>query len=186
MEGIQLLSDNRESKIKSPQKHRNLYLEDGTLVMQVENVIFKVHRSILAQYSKVIQDMIALPGDGESKDGTEENPLVLIGDTAASWERLLKIPYGVPRLKSERIKGEHLLEILTIAHKYCMEEIEADIIEELKTTPSYDGLVDIVVASQIVGSKELYDEGIRRIIAYENLPTLQQAKRIGSAVIAEL
>lgn len=60
-----------------------------------------------------------------------------------------------------------------------MESAEADIIEELKKTSNYDGFVDLVVASQIIGSNELYQDGIQRLIASKSLPTLEQAMRMG-------
>jgi hypothetical protein len=87
-----------------------------------------------------------------------------------------------PRIKSGCLTGEHLLLILPIAHKYCMDKIEADIIEVLKKTSTYNGFVDLIVASRIVGSDELYQDGIQRLISSKSSPELEQSKRMGAEV----
>jgi len=60
----------------------------------VEDIIFKVHRSLLARYSTVIKDMLDAPSEDGSKDGTYEHPLLLTGDTAKGWELLLGLQYA--------------------------------------------------------------------------------------------
>ncbi|KAG8817801.1 hypothetical protein FRC18_000343 [Serendipita sp. 400] len=163
-----------------PRRHHNLYFEDGTLVMQVENAIFKVHRSLLAQYSTVIQNMLSVPSGQPPQDSTDEKPLVMSGDSVAGWELLLGLQYNSPRSRPKVLKGEDLLAILPIAHKYCMEEIETWIIEQFKETSEYDGFVDLIVASRILDSDELYQEGLRRLLSTKSFPTLEQAERMGT------
>jgi BTB/POZ domain len=60
----------------------------------VENAIFKVHRYFLAKYSSVISDMFDSPQGSEGTVGTDDNPLVLTGDTACGWELLLDEIYN--------------------------------------------------------------------------------------------
>jgi hypothetical protein len=38
--------------------------------------------------------MLNAPRENSSKDGTDEKPLVLTGDSAAAWELLLGLQYG--------------------------------------------------------------------------------------------
>lgn len=85
-----------------------------------------------------------------------------------------------PRINSERFRGEHLLLILPVAHKYCMENTEEDIITELKKASDSEGFVDLIVASRMVDSDRLYQDGIQRLISSEIPPTLEQAKRMGA------
>jgi len=148
-------------------------------MMQVENAIFNVHRSVLARYSTVIQDLLDSFNENEAKDEADKIPLVMTGDSAAGWELLLGLQYDSPRINSESLSGEHLLLILPVAHKYCMEKIEADIVEELCRASTCDGSVDLVVASQIIESELLYQEGIQRLITSNSSLNLAQAKRIG-------
>jgi len=64
-----------------------------TTVLEVENAVFKVHRSFLTKYSTVIKDMFEVPQPGKQKEATDENPLVLTGDTAVGWALLLESYY---------------------------------------------------------------------------------------------
>jgi len=75
--------------------------------------------------------------------------------------------------------GEQLLLILPIAHKYCMESIESDLIKQLKNSTTADGYVDLMVASHMIGSDELYQAGLQGLVSSGKLPTVEQAKRIG-------
>ncbi|KAG8816081.1 hypothetical protein FRC19_000588 [Serendipita sp. 401] len=61
-----------------------------------------------------------------------------------------------------------------------MEEIETWIIEQFKETSEYDGFVDLIVASRILDSDELYQEGLRRLLSTKSFPTLEQAERMGT------
>jgi hypothetical protein len=66
-----------------------------------------------------------------------------------------------------------------------MEKLTEDIIEELKNTSSFDGFIDIVVASRIVGSDQLYQYGSKKLISTGKVPNLDQSKRMGiEAVLA--
>jgi len=61
--------------------------------LKVENAIFKVHRYFLAKYSSVLRDMLDSPQDSDLRDGTDDNPLVLSGDSSEGWQLLLEEIY---------------------------------------------------------------------------------------------
>ncbi|PVF91328.1 hypothetical protein CPB86DRAFT_878583 [Serendipita vermifera] len=178
MEGIQPPSQNHLSG--EARKHHSLFFEDGTLLLQVENTIFKVHRSILSRYSTVIRDLIDESNGISHDNNTEEICLILNGDSLIGWELLLGLQYNGPRITSDGFIGEDLLSILTITHKYDMQEIQRDVIKELEKNSTYGGLIDLIVASKIVNSDEIYRDAIRRLIALKESLKLEQAKRIGA------
>ncbi|KAG8773663.1 hypothetical protein FRC20_011192 [Serendipita sp. 405] len=126
-----------------------------TVYHKPKSAIFKIHRSLLARYSTAIGGMLTAPtGEGHNDGG---NPALMTEDGAASWELLPGLQYNIPRNKSEALRQADLLTILPVVHKHCMDEIETWDIEKLKATSSYDGFVDLIVASRIVGSNELYN-----------------------------
>jgi hypothetical protein len=85
-----------------------------------------------------------------------------------------------PRVSSDRLGGNQLIQMLLVAHKYCMETIEGDIIKELKKTSVYEDYVDLVAASNIIGSEELCQDAVKLMVSPDNvLPTIQQARRMG-------
>lgn len=79
--------------------------------------------------------------------------------------------------------GSQLLDLLRIAHKYCMDTIEKSTIDVLKKTVTIAGYVDLVVASRIVDSKELFDEAVKGLVRKKRKPTLKEARIIGTDVV---
>jgi hypothetical protein len=81
-----------------------------------------------------------------------------------------------------------MLLILPIAHKYCMESIEAEITHGLNRSSTLredihsDARVhvDLMVASRIVGSEARYQQALQRLISSRAELGLDQAKRIGT------
>ncbi|KAJ7070071.1 hypothetical protein C8F01DRAFT_1115149, partial [Mycena amicta] len=64
-----------------PQKAEGLWWEDGGMVLQAENTVYRISRDFLATHSPVFRDMILLPvpSDEETFEGC---PLVRLSDTA--------------------------------------------------------------------------------------------------------
>jgi hypothetical protein len=75
-----------------------------------------------------------------------------------------------------------MLAILLIAHKYCMERIENAILDRLKQAYTTEAYVDLMVASQIVDSKPLYQQALQGLISSTPKPNILQARRIGVEV----
>ena len=81
-----------------------------------------------------------------------------------------------------------MLLILPIAHKYCMESIEADITNELNGHSTLTGHihsdakvhVDLMVASRIIGSEARYQQALQHLVSSKAELGLDQAKRIGT------
>lgn len=166
----------------SPRPHHRLYLDDGNFVMQVENAIFKVHRSFLVQQSKVFKEMFDAPKEGAvSKDGTDEVPVVLEGESAIGWEVLFNGIYVREPMSvgSQLYTLPQLMSLLGIAHKYCMEAVERNTLLRIRAHTTPDSYVSRIVASRIVDSKELYNEGVQGLINTRTKINLEQAKQIG-------
>jgi len=72
-----------------------------------------------------------------------------------------------------------LLLILAIAHKYCMDRIEENILEVLNGAASTDEYVDLLVAAQIIGSDPSYQKALEALKTAHPKPDLAQAKRMG-------
>jgi hypothetical protein len=60
-----------------------------------------------------------------------------------------------------------------------MDAMEGGIIKQLESVDSTAGRVDLLVASQLINSKAVYDKALEALIAHPQKPTLDQAKRIG-------
>jgi hypothetical protein len=83
-------------------KQSNFWLNDGNIVLSVPSsegddveVLFRIHRSLLARESRTFGDMFeASSAPTESSEIFEGHPVVkLVGDYAEDWEEVFKLHY---------------------------------------------------------------------------------------------
>jgi hypothetical protein len=87
---------------------------------------------------------------------------------------------GSPRFNLKHaLSGTQLLSILAIAHKYCMDRIEENILEVLNGATSTAEYVDLLVGAQIIGSDSSYQKALEALKISNPKPDLAQAKRMG-------
>lgn len=72
-------------------------MHDGSVVLSVENTLFRVHQTILVNHSQVFADLFSLPQPNSSEGGDEViegcRVVVLSDDSAADFEHLLGAIY---------------------------------------------------------------------------------------------
>ncbi|KAJ7629387.1 hypothetical protein DFH06DRAFT_1480382 [Mycena polygramma] len=106
------------------------YKEGGDCRIRVEDTLFSIHRFLLERDSPTFQTMFQLPQGGEKAQGsTDEDPIVLAGDTAEQFRSLCWALYALPdetAKESETGKSmEKLLDVATISHKYQLAAFQA-------------------------------------------------------------
>jgi len=76
----------------SPTQHESLWFDDGSIVLCVQNTLFRVHRSILSAHSQVFAGMFQIPQPmGEAT--IEGCAVVYLPNKAADFADLLKVLY---------------------------------------------------------------------------------------------
>ncbi|KAF8214919.1 hypothetical protein K438DRAFT_1705372 [Mycena galopus ATCC 62051] len=105
------------------------YLEDGSCIISVQNTLFNVHRTILSKDNSSFCTMFTLPqGDNEIEGRSDENPIVLTGDTVAEFRHFLWALYALPPelrvIHSSDADLTQLMDIARIANKYSFKTIE--------------------------------------------------------------
>ncbi|KAF9048919.1 hypothetical protein BJ165DRAFT_1343369 [Panaeolus papilionaceus] len=73
-------------------KHPEFYFQDGSVVLIVEKVAFRVHQSVLSRHSEVFKGMwdMPQPPEAESYDGC---PAVVLLDSVRDFEDVMKVLY---------------------------------------------------------------------------------------------
>lgn len=79
------------------------WFDDGTVVLQVENTLYRVYRGLLSSRSTVFHDTFSIPQPVEERTEIEGCPVVQLHDRSKDFTRFLKAlhHYGsqlVPRL----------------------------------------------------------------------------------------
>jgi hypothetical protein len=75
-------------------KHQDLWFEDGSIVLNAENCLFRVHISQLSRHSVCFRDMFAIPQP--QLDDQLDCPLVHLHDSPDDVANLLFALYDGP------------------------------------------------------------------------------------------
>ncbi|CAA7262792.1 unnamed protein product [Cyclocybe aegerita] len=105
------------------------YFEDGSCVFLVEDTLFNVHRSILSKDSSSFSTMFSLPQGNVIAEGlSDDNPIVLSGDTPDEFRHFLWALYALPPelliVTTPSANLLHLIDIARISNKYSFKSLE--------------------------------------------------------------
>ncbi|KAI0683686.1 hypothetical protein BC835DRAFT_1423086 [Cytidiella melzeri] len=117
------------------------YMRDGSCVLQVENTLFNVHRTLLSKDSSLFSSMLELPqGDKVAEGSSDSCPIHLNGENVVEFKNFLWVLYALPhevclvtspQMDLERLS--RLIDITRISFKYHFKSIETwslDVITE--------------------------------------------------------
>ncbi|QRV97389.1 The BTB (BR-C, ttk and bab)/POZ (Pox virus and Zinc finger) domain [Ceratobasidium sp. AG-Ba] len=133
----------------------NYYFEDGSIVIRVEHILFKIHRSLLASHSELFEGMFQIPVPQDSKESdspgevdgaTDKSPVVIPDIKAAQFRNLLLYIYGTTSNTEYRALVQdtidesactptlfrRYLDIASLAQRFCMAVIESWALKQLK------------------------------------------------------
>lgn len=76
------------------QNHPDFWFEDGSVILQVANTLFRVHRSLLSKHSEVFADLFSVPQPPEGQtDEIEGLPTVRLYDPLEDFVTFLRAVY---------------------------------------------------------------------------------------------
>jgi len=117
-----------------PRPHDDFWFSDGSVVLATEVHLYRVHKSMLAKYSSVLNDMFEIPSEGANTDCWEGVPIVkMAGDSDEDVFALLKSLYN--RSFRDTLEGSGLSvlsSLLSISTKYDFRETRADVVQYLE------------------------------------------------------
>ncbi|KAH9916564.1 uncharacterized protein BXZ73DRAFT_105759 [Epithele typhae] len=117
----------KRSKIQDIEK---FYFDDGTIILFIQGVHFRVHMGILAMHSPVFTDMATLGSVSHQVDATGGNldpcPIVELQDSVYDWRHALRVIYNIKPLKSigdktYRPTFDEVSAYIRLGHKYQMD-----------------------------------------------------------------
>lgn len=121
-------------------RHDEYYFEDGSVVLLVEDTLFRVHRYYFTRESQIFADMFSLPTGGMPTSGTMEGksdslPIEIPGVTKLEMESFLGFVYfgmhdeSAPALES-------WIALLSFSTRFICDKIRARSIREIETFQS--------------------------------------------------
>ncbi|KAF7297720.1 BTB domain-containing protein [Mycena kentingensis (nom. inval.)] len=130
------------------QRSPDYWLDDGSLVIQVESTQFRVARSMLATHSTVFRDMFSLPPPPADEPLIEGCPVVVLpGDKSEDWKHLLDAMYPKNCFEDEYPSLAAVSAILRLSNKYDIPTFRQQCIQRLKknfptTLEGYEETID--------------------------------------------
>jgi len=120
-------------------KHADLWFCDGSVILQAESTLFRVHKSQLSRRSTVFSDMFTLPQPpvmtthATLADETYEGcPVVELHDSAEDVENLLLALYDGPKFgDNDRHDFAIVSGILRLSTKYAIDSLRSKAITHL-------------------------------------------------------
>ncbi|KAK7681595.1 hypothetical protein QCA50_015328 [Cerrena zonata] len=114
----------------TPVRDDTYYFEDGSFVLQVENTLFNVHRTILSKDSSIFSSMFQLPQGENAVDGmSDDQPLILSGDNVSEFKHFLWALYALPHelmsIHTPQADVVRLVDIARVSYKYHFKSLEA-------------------------------------------------------------
>ncbi|KAI0629687.1 hypothetical protein C8Q77DRAFT_1025903, partial [Trametes polyzona] len=174
-----------------PAPHAEYYFEDGTLVVLVENTLFRLFRSTFTRHSAVFKDLFSLPTgpDGQPPEGQNDaNPLTFSGISAVDFERLLWVLYPSDYNTHRAKSADEWTSILSLATRWDFASVRALAIRQLQA-------LDMAPVDRVLLAREFDIGGRWALAAYTALCerpaplSVAEASRLGvetAAVVAQI
>ncbi|EDR13128.1 uncharacterized protein LACBIDRAFT_322584 [Laccaria bicolor S238N-H82] len=115
-----------------PVRDEVYYMEDGSCIFLVQNTLFNVHRSILSKDSSSFSAMFSLPqgppSSSPSEGSSDNNPIILHGDTPSEFRHFLWALYALPPelriVTTPSADLSQLIDIARVSNKYAFKTLE--------------------------------------------------------------
>ncbi|KAF5360596.1 hypothetical protein D9756_005040 [Leucocoprinus leucothites] len=126
-----------KAMVQSFRRDDTYYFEDGSCVLLVEDALFNVHRTVLCKDSSSFRAMFSLPpGERPVEGSSDDNPIILTGDTASDFRHFLWTLYALPSelsvVTSPAADLDQLVAIARIANKYAFKSTEIWILDAIE------------------------------------------------------
>lgn len=157
---------------KPDQRHHAFYFADGTLIFRAQNVLFKVHKRILADKSLTFETMFYANEHAgilplrQDRGSTDDKPILVpeqISDTA--FELFLSVCYDKWRPDSSQVGESVVVELLELSRMYESQDVRKYAIKLLSFTDWYTvkpiDLASIALKYQI---KHIFCRAFRQLI----------------------
>ncbi|KAH9932275.1 uncharacterized protein B0H18DRAFT_987382 [Fomitopsis serialis] len=138
------LRDRQSTDFKNDEE---IWYEDGTVILVVRNIGFRVYRGLLAERAEIFRDLFSIPQPPDSQL-VFGCPVVHLSDTAVAFKEFLNALICEKRyIPEDDLQLNNLAYRIRLAHKYGAENLLRVSIQELqKLYPA--GLVSSGLATQ--------------------------------------
>ncbi|KAG8713503.1 hypothetical protein FRC09_018640 [Ceratobasidium sp. 395] len=115
------IEERPNSEFDSNNHHKVHFYNDGNIILNLQEKLFRVHKSVLSLHSRTFSDMFSLASSTNDNEDVDEVPL---HDDPLKFARVLDALYkGMTFILVVTLRN--CLDIIEVAHKYEMVQVEA-------------------------------------------------------------
>ncbi|KAI8990696.1 hypothetical protein BD414DRAFT_484523 [Trametes punicea] len=179
--GLRPSIGNSTSARAGVKRHPDLYLEHekGTVIILVEETLFKIHEYFLKRHSIVFASMFTLnPGHFPAEGTSDDLPILLPDVREVDFARFLYLFYPRNIVQGDITTLEEWTSVLQIAHRYEFEEHRKLAVGRLEgiATP-----IDRILLSRAYDIPEWLETAYYELCVREESLSLGEGTRLGMA-----
>ncbi|GBE77564.1 hypothetical protein SCP_0104420 [Sparassis crispa] len=178
METKQGIISTESRQDNEPVRHRSLYILDDTVVIRVEDTLYRVHRYFLKRHSSVFAGLFDLPPcpDKPVEGSGDETPIHLQQVASIDFERLLSLFYPRNVQNGDLATVDEWTSVLALASKFGFDEFRELAVARLSqiATP-----VDRIMLSRAYDMTGWLIPAYAELCKRDESLTLQEGLRLG-------
>ncbi|KAI1795320.1 hypothetical protein LXA43DRAFT_1090970 [Ganoderma leucocontextum] len=135
-------SSTSSSGSRKPQRHPEIWFDDGNIVLVARETAFRIYRGLLAGQSTVFSDMFvsSTSSPDETFDGC---PVVHLSDSPHDLAHLLRVLLPQSRIHYHATRGnpvrtfDEVAAVIRLAHKYNIQQVQEQALASLQEWASF-------------------------------------------------
>jgi len=170
-------------------RHPEYYFEDGTVVLFVDECLFKVHRYYLMRESEVFSDMFALPSDQMSDSSiegqTDDSPIVIPEVSRKELESFLSFIYFGMH-DDQQLSLDDWVSLLSFATRFVCEKIRRRAIRQIDNSDAQLDPVEKVVLAVKHTIPQWLLPAYQELCERQDSLTLEEGMKLGMPTVIKL
>ncbi|KZT73327.1 hypothetical protein DAEQUDRAFT_464321 [Daedalea quercina L-15889] len=163
--------------IITPKRHEVFYINDDSVIIRVEDTLYRFHRHFLTRHSKAFETTFSLKPENEKPEGlTDEHPVLLEGITCKDFERLLCLFYPENVSDGDLSTTEEWTSVLALATKWDFAEYRQLAISRLSQLASP---VDRILLGRAYEIPEWLSTAYLELCTRDDALTYEEGMRLG-------
>ncbi|KAM5539606.1 hypothetical protein V8D89_006715 [Ganoderma adspersum] len=155
------------------EQHEEFWFADGNLVLVARDTAFRIYRGLLTVQLQIFEDMFA-SASSNAQESLDDCPVVHLSDTPEDLAHLLHVLLPTSRKvfytrnTDPPVQFDEVFAVITVAHKYGIEDVEAQALSFLDGTGYF--------SSKLPGFQS----------PHANRLSVEPAQAIGAVILARL
>ncbi|KAK0459135.1 uncharacterized protein EV420DRAFT_1763588 [Desarmillaria tabescens] len=168
----------------SPSRSQDYYWEN--IVLQVEDILFRVPKHHLVGKSEAFDSMLSLPQGGSEPEGvTDDRPIQLAGIKKIDFERLLQVLHPIDTAKQPELSVNGWVSVLALSSLWRM-TVRKTAIERLTSSLSEISPADRIVLGRKYSVGQWISSGCEELATRVEVVSLEEGEKVGLSTALRL